>query len=82
MIDYEALSHEDRLALIEATLGLLPSGPDFQSRATFVAFQLAGERPQEQIEDSLARLEEAQPGWFDEVVAFARDVHGFQRARR
>lgn len=74
--DFETISDEDRFALIECFLGLLPSSRSWESRAVFVAFQLAGDRQQDQIEDTLRQLEEARPGFAEEVFAFAKDIHG------
>lgn len=77
-IDFETLGDEDRLALVECFLGLLPSVGSWESRAVFVAFQLAGGRSQQEVEEGLRRLEDARPGFAAEVYAFAKDIHGLR----
>lgn len=90
-IDFEALSTENRLGLVEAILGLLPSLNDWKSRTVFLAFQIAGDRPQGQIEDSIRRLRAAEiaegagedfEDFFVRALDFAKDIHGVRVERR
>lgn len=68
MIDFAALTAEQRLALIETTLGLLPSGNDREGRAVYFCFQLAKDWDPEYAQDALDRLNAVAPGWFEDHV--------------
>lgn len=77
-IDFEAMTPEQRLGLIEALLGLLNSERDWRGRTIFLAFQIAGGCPQYQIKDSLGMLDRVKPGYFEEVVLAAKDMKGLR----
>lgn len=77
MIDFKALTTEQRLGLIECILGLLPSGPDWQSRAVYLAFQIAQENGGH-APDVLPSLERERPGFFENAALFAKEIHGLE----
>lgn len=75
-IDFESMTDAQRLVLVECMLGLLPSNQNWEDRAVFAAFLIAGERGNDAIENAVSGLERLKPGYFDECVRFARELKG------